>query len=503
MKGTQVQIQRDIESLQSQIKKNDSSISKLKEALDVKLEVLTGELHETNTRIDRIENDITKYAKENDETYERLLSLERYSRDYNLRFYNIPESTSEDCIAKLRDILENDLQLHPNIENAHRIGPFKDDGTPRPILAKFLYRPERFRVIKKKRELLIEEITSSLDQGHYVVSLFLDLSKAFDTVNHQILLNKLKFYGLQQSEYNRFQAYLSKRKQQVYVNGVASDSCVISTGVPQGSILGPLLFIIFINDLPKISTFFSTRLYADDTSLTDSGCDLDSLLCEINNHLPAVYDWLCSNKLTLNLTKTKYIIFMPRQKESYNLYPPLTVANVYFDKSSGVKYLGVYIDCHLTWHDHIDYICGKISKNVNIMVKLKRHVSEATLVSLYYFLIYPYLTYACTLWGNNYNAQLSQIVKLQNKAVRVINDVPLMEPITPHYLSLHLLKFPDIVKLNTCMLFYDYFHHEKFPNISVSLVSELHIITIPEMHHLIKFLYPHFELILGDFAPPL
>ena len=153
MKGTQVQIQRDIESLQSQTKMNESSISKLKESLDLKLEVLTGELHETNTRVDRIENDITKYAKEVDDTYERLLSLERYSRDFNLRFYNIPESTGEDCIAKLSDILGNDLQLQPNIENAQRIGPFKDDGTPRPILAKFLYRPERFKVIKKKREL--------------------------------------------------------------------------------------------------------------------------------------------------------------------------------------------------------------------------------------------------------------------------------------------------------------------------------------------------------------
>ena len=153
---------------------------------------------------------------------------------------------------------------------------------------------------------------------------------------------------------------------------------------------------------------------------------------------------------------------------------PLTVANVYLEKSYCVKYLGVYIDCNLTWHNHIDYICGKISQNVNIMIKLKLYVSKATLVSLYYSLIYPYLTYACILWGNNYNAPLSQIVKLQNKAVRVINDVPLMEPITPHYLSLHLLKFPDIVKLNTCTLFYDYFHHEKFPNIPVSLVSELH-----------------------------
>ena len=104
-----------------------------------------------------------------------------------------------------------------------------------------------------------------------MVFLFLDLSKVLDTVNHQLLLNKLKFYGLPQSEYNWFQSYmyLSNKKQQVYVNGVTSDSCFISTGVPQGSILGPLLFIIFINDLPKTSTFFSTRLFADDTSLSN------------------------------------------------------------------------------------------------------------------------------------------------------------------------------------------------------------------------------------------
>ena len=113
--------------------------------------------------------------------------------------------------------------------------------------------------------------------------------------------------------------YLSNRKQQVHANGVASDTRFISTGVPPGSILGPLLFITFINDFPKSSAFFSTRLYADDTSLTASGSDLDSLLREINSHLPAVYEWLCSNKLTLNLTKSKFLIFMPRQKETYNL----------------------------------------------------------------------------------------------------------------------------------------------------------------------------------------
>ena len=145
---------------------------------------------------------------------------------------------------------------------------------------------------------------------------------------------------------------------------------------------------------------------------------------------------------------------MPRQKESYNLYPTLPVANVHLEKSFFVEYLDMTI-------------CGKLA-NIKIMVQLKHYVSKATLISVYYSLIYPYLTYACTLWGNNYNAPLSQVVKLQNKAVRVINDVPLMESITPHYTSLGLLKFPDIVKLNTCMLFYDYFHHEKFLNIPVS-----------------------------------
>ena len=140
--------------------------------------------------------------------------------------------------------------------------------------------------------------------------------------------------------------------------------------------------------------------------------------------------------------------FTIQYRSRQNLYPPL--ANVHLEKSFCAKYLGMYIDCHLTWHDHIIYLAS-ISKNINIMVKLKNYVSKATFISVYYSLIYPYLIYACTLWGNNYNAPLSQIVKLKNKAVRVINDVPLMESITPHYTSLGLLKFPDIVKLDTCM----------------------------------------------------
>ena len=123
-----------------------------------------------------------------------------------------------------------------------------------------------------------------------------------------------------------FRSYFHNRKQRVSVNGIFSDTLQISSGVPQGSILGPLLFLLYINDFIQASKMFSMRLYADDTSLTVSGKNIDDLLYQINLELPNVHDWLCANKLTLNLKKTKYLVFQPRQKLNFNLLPPLTLA---------------------------------------------------------------------------------------------------------------------------------------------------------------------------------
>lgn len=218
----------------------------------------------------------------------------------------------------------------------------------------------------------------------------------------------------------------------MYVNGAESSFLSVNSGVPQGSILGPFLFLVYINDIVNATNYFSLRLFADDTSLTATGRDLDELLHLINSELPAIYDWLCSNKLTLNLSKTKYVVFQPRQKLNYNLYTPLKLADQYPEQSHSVNYLGLIIDCSLSWHHHIDYISSKISKSINIIAKLKRHVPNKSLTSIYYALIYPYLTYGCVLWGNNYEAAISQVVKLQNKALRIINEVPLREHITPH-----------------------------------------------------------------------
>ena len=198
------------------------------------------------------------------------------------------------------------------------------------------------------------------------------------------------------------------------------------------------------------------------------------MLQRINSELPAIHKWLCSNRLTLNLSKTKYLVFQPRQKVNSNLHPPLKIADHYLEQSYNIKYLGLVIECFLSWHDHIDHISSKISKSVNIIAKLKRHVTTQSFISIYYALVYPYLNYGCILWGNNYEAPGSQLVKLQNKVVRVINNVPLRDHITPHYANLGLIKLPDIVKLNTCQLIYDHFVDKKPSNFTLASVSEQH-----------------------------
>ena len=166
--------------------------------------------------------------------------------------------------------------------------------------------------------------------------------------------------------------------------------------------------------LNKLYSYFSTRLFAEGTSLTVCGTDLDSLIHHINIELPKIYDWLCANKLTLNLTKIKYIIFQPWQKLNFNLHLPIVLEGQSLDHSFSVKYLGLMIDCHLSLHDHIEYICSKISKNINIMTKVRKLVSKTTIINMYYS-----FTYRSILWGDNYYSPTYGEVKLQNKAISI------------------------------------------------------------------------------------
>ena len=203
---------------------------------------------------------------------------------------------------------------------------------------------------------LTETINSSLDKNRFGCGIFIDLQKAFDTVNHDILLKRLEHYGIRGTALSWFQSYLSNRRQFVSINGHSSSLTNIACGVPQGSVLGPLLFLIYINDLPNSSQFLSFFLFADDTNIYCDSDNLQLLTKKINRELKKVKLWLDSNKLALNIEKTNFVLFhSPRRKLSE--FTNLKIGKQFIQKTKYVKFLGVLMDEHLTWKYHTTELC--------------------------------------------------------------------------------------------------------------------------------------------------
>ena len=205
---------------------------------------------------------------------------------------------------------------------------------------------------------LTNRLTNAVEDGEYVIGIFLDFSKAFDTVDHHIVLEKLYHYGIRGCAHNWFTSYLSNRKQFVTYNGTQSEQQTIKCGVPQGSILGPLLFLVYINDLPHICHDTFPVQFADDTNLFISGKNINHLEQIINTELDNIILWLKANKLSLNIKKTQFVLFsgFKKTKPSINL----NIEGESISETVKSKFLGVTIDNKLSWKDHIAYISGKL-----------------------------------------------------------------------------------------------------------------------------------------------
>ena len=270
---------------------------------------------------------------------------------------------------------------------------------------------------------IVNTIQTNMDKRLFSCGVFIDLKKAFDTVDHAILLDKLNHYGFRGIINKWFSSYLQGRTQTTQIGSYISERTVTSCGVPQGSVLGPLLFLLYVNDITSCSNKLTFYLFADDTNILYAHKNLKLLEQIINTELHKLYNWLTSNKLTLNLKKSNFVIFRP-YKNRLTFQPIISIfvsetnKKVPLDCKDYVKYLGLLIDYNLSWKNHIEYIALKISKVVGIIAKLRHYVPLHTLLNIYQSLIIPSITYGLTVWGQACKSYLEKILVLQKRALR-------------------------------------------------------------------------------------
>ena len=273
--------------------------------------------------------------------------------------------------------------------------------------------------------------------------MFLDLKKAFDTVNHQILLAKLEKYGIRGLPLQLLACYLNNRLKFAVVNNTKSKFNHVTCGVRQGSTLGPLLFLIYINDMPLVSNL-KTKLFADDTVLTLTNSCPRLLNKNFNFELVKIDEWLKLNKLSLNTNKTKFMV-LTKQRSARHF--DIRIGKTNIEQVNEIKYLGVIFNDKLSRKSHIQHVCSKLSSGSWALLKLRNYVDTTTLKIVYYALIYSYLQYCVSTWGLASTSVLDPLVRIHKCIIRIITNSPFLSHKNPLFQKLNFLKLKDIVKL--------------------------------------------------------
>ena len=311
---------------------------------------------------------------------------------------------------------------------------------------------ENHSTINAATKFLIDTV-SALNNRESTLSVFLDLSKAFDTIDHDILLNKLEYYGIRGVPLKWFKSYLSNRTQYVQYHNENSDRMNIICGVPQGSVLGPLLFVIYVNDLSSSLDNSNSIQFADDTTVYISGKNKPALYAQMNGELNILTDWFYSNKLSLNVSKTNYMFFSNSQEHSAT-DQQLKMANVTIDRTNCFKLLGLYIDEQLNWSEHIKRCQSKLSSALYAFHRVKGLIPIECLKMLYYTLVYPHLTYGIVLWGATHKTYIERLYRSQKKILRAMYSATFFEHSHPLFSQLKILKIEDIYNIEVSKFMY-------------------------------------------------
>ena len=262
-----------------------------------------------------------------------------------------------------------------------------------------------------------EFITDSIEKNEIPVSIMIDFSKAFDTVDHQVLIKKLYRIGIRGIALSLISNYLTNRIQKVFYKDILSSPLEVTCGVPQGSILGPLLFLIYINDIFRSSSILKFILYADDTTILFSTKSLNNINTILNAELDKVAEWLKANKLSINVAKTNVIIFNKCQTQSNTLQ--IFINNLLVNQVNSIKFLGVEINSDLNWKDHIKTITSKIARSLGIIGRIRHKLTSKAAMLLYDTLILSHITYCSIIWGSTYKTSLAKMYNIQKKALKL------------------------------------------------------------------------------------
>ena len=267
--------------------------------------------------------------------------------------------------------------------------------------------------------VLSDNILTAFEKNEFLLSLFIDLSKAFDTVDHDILIAKLESYGVRNSNLKWFQNYLSQRKQFV-TNG--KGILGITHGVPQGSILGPLLFLIYINDIAKCSKLLNFILFADDTTAFLSGKNATEVFGKVNTELPKLQSWFFANKLSLNTIKTKYILFhKASMTDDLPLkFPKVLINTLSVERVTKFKFLGIIFDENMSWKYHIEHVEKKLSSVARMIYKARSFLNVRTLKMIFDSMAQSYVNYGNSVWASTHHTKLKYIHIKQKQIARLI-----------------------------------------------------------------------------------
>ena len=313
--------------------------------------------------------------------------------------------------------------------------------------------------------------TKNIENGEITGSVFLDISKAFDTVDHKILLTKLNHLGVRGLPLNLLKNYLTDRSQYTSINGFHSSRLPLTIGVPQGSVLGPFLFSVQINDISVITKMFTT-MFADDACLSYSHRSIKHLQVFINEELRIVQEWMNNNKLKLNVQKTNFMLIHNRKTE---LDLTIQINDFKINRKSEIKYLGVIMDEKLSWKPHINYVKTKLSKCIWATFKLRPYTDIKTLKLLYYALGFPNLQYCISIWGGASRSALLPLIRKQKILVRSMLFQDYCTPSIPLFNKLQILNLDQIYKFRIGLLMF------KNRTGKINMPQQLH--TISEIHN--------------------